>query len=61
MLGRLRPWLVVLAVLLLVGFARVRLLEMPLERAKSSGTLPREPRSAGLNMNRFACAKAPYE
>jgi len=31
-LVRLWPWLVVLAVLLFVGFIRVRLLEMPLER-----------------------------
>jgi 4-amino-4-deoxy-L-arabinose transferase-like glycosyltransferase len=32
LLVRLWPWLVVLAVLLFVGFIRVRLLEMPLER-----------------------------
>jgi len=32
MLVRLRPWLGVLVVLLFVGFIRVRLLEMPLER-----------------------------
>src|SRR5580693_55769 len=31
-LVRLWPWLVVLVVLLFVGFIRVRLLEMPLER-----------------------------
>ena len=30
--ARLRPWLMVLAVLLFVGFIRVRLLDMPLER-----------------------------
>ena len=29
---RLWPWLVVLGILLFVGFIRVRLLEMPLER-----------------------------
>src|SRR5271154_7088682 len=32
LLVRLWPWLVVLVVLLFVGFIRVRLLEMPLER-----------------------------
>lgn len=32
LLARLWPWLVVLAVLLFVGFIRIRLLEMPLER-----------------------------
>jgi len=32
LLVRLRPWLAVLAVLIFIGFIRVRLLEMPLER-----------------------------